>query len=146
MATQQATQTLTLHEDKVQAVKWRPVEASLLLSGGYDHRLFLSDLRTQTAGASSWTIDSDVESLAWNPHDPHTFAVSSEDGKVTLFDTRKKLVIESFQAHKKAVTSVSFCPCLDGVMVTDPRTGGPRYGKEQTMGRDSLRWHAKRWE
>ena len=135
VATQQATLTLTLHVDKVQAVKWRPVEASLLLSGGFDRRLFLSDLRAPDAKASSWKVGSDVEALAWNPHDPNTFAVSTEDGKVSIFDTRNKAVIEAFQAHKKAVTSVSFCPCLDGVIVTGSTDGKAKIWKRGDAGK-----------
>lgn len=139
VATQQATQTLTVHGDKVQAVKWRPIEAALLLSGGFDRRLFLSDLRspdTNASGVSSWKVGSDVEALAWNPHDPNTFVVSTEDGKVSIFDTRKKSVVETFQAHKKAVTSVSYSPCLDGVIVTGSTDGKAKLWKRGDGGKE----------
>lgn len=135
VSTQQATQTLTVHNDKVQAVKWRPVEASLLLSGGFDRRLFLSDLRDPGTKPSSWKIHGDVECLSWNPHDPNMFAVSSEDGKVTVFDIRNSTAFESFQAHKKAATSVSFCPCLDGVLVTGSTDGRATLWKRGDKGK-----------
>lgn len=119
VTTQQATQTITLHTDKVQSLRWKPIEASLLMSGGFDRKLFLSDLRVPEQKASEWSISADVEALNWDPHNPETFAVAAEDGYLTIFDTRKgSEPIERFAAHAKATTSVSFCPCLDGVFVT----------------------------
>ena len=119
ITTQRATQTMTIHGDKVQAVKWRPVEACLLLSGGFDKNIFLSDLRSTEKNAPRWSISADVEAIAWDPHQPHSFAVASEDGLVTLFDTRRgSEPIEHIAAHSKATTSISFCPCLKGVFIT----------------------------
>lgn len=37
----QPTHTLTPHSGKVQSVRWRPVDASVLLSGGFDMNIFL---------------------------------------------------------------------------------------------------------
>lgn len=119
IARHEATQTLSLHSDKVQAVRWKPVDASLLLSGGFDRNLFLSDLRNPDQKASQWGISADVEAVNWDPHDSHVFAVAAEDGYVTMFDTRNSSEpLERILAHSKATTSVSFCPCLDGVFVT----------------------------
>ena len=119
IARHEATQTLSLHSDKVQAVRWKPVEASLLVSGGFDRNIFLSDLRNADQKASSWKISADVEALSWDPHTSHVFAVAAEDGYVTMFDTRRgSEPLDRFLAHSKATTSVSFCPCLDGVLVT----------------------------
>lgn len=41
VSTQQCSQTLTHHMNKVQAVAWNPVEAPVLLSGGFDKQAIM---------------------------------------------------------------------------------------------------------
>lgn len=38
--------------------------------------------------SARWDLSADVEALAWCPHLPTTFLVSSEDGVVTAYDAR----------------------------------------------------------
>lgn len=78
-----------------------------------------TDLRQPEQKPVAFTIGADVEALAWDPHDPHSFAVSAEDGSVTIFDERKgNEPIETMMAHSKATTSLSYSPCHKGVLVT----------------------------
>lgn len=86
-------------------------------------RMFLfrvqTDLRKPEQKPVAFTVGADVEALAWDPHDPHSFAVSAEDGTVTIFDERQgNEPIETIVAHSKATTSLSYSPCHKGVLVT----------------------------
>ena len=121
LATGRCEHTLISHRDKVQALAWHPTEASCLLSGGFDKQALVSDLRTPNGATAAWQCPEDVESLAWNPHQPATFVVSSEKGEVACYDTRKGAGAESvftLAAHAKATTGMAFNPAAAGLLVT----------------------------
>lgn len=48
-----------------------------------------ADVRQPDGKVLSWSISADVEALTWNPSQPTSFLVSSEDGLVVAFDARK---------------------------------------------------------
>ena len=54
------------HADKVQALSWHPVDASVLLSASFDRKVTALDVRAPDA-TRSWALTADVESIAWNP-------------------------------------------------------------------------------
>ena len=91
-----SAQTLRHHSDKVQALAWHPVDASVLLSAGFDRKVFALDVRSP-ADVRAWGLTADVECVLWNPHDAHYFAASSEDGVVRYFDARvnKKVMVRA---------------------------------------------------
>lgn len=41
------------------------------------------------ASVPTWQVSADVEALAWDPHHPTQFVVSSEDGVVAAYDARQ---------------------------------------------------------
>lgn len=65
------------HTDKVSSVAWHPKESTILLSGSYDRTIVAADMRAPEADAPRWGVESDVEMVRWNPHDPNYFYVSS---------------------------------------------------------------------
>lgn len=65
------------HTDKVCSIAWHPQESTALLSGSYDRTIIAADMRAPEAGHRKWTVDSDVENVRWDPHDPNFFYVSS---------------------------------------------------------------------
>jgi periodic tryptophan protein 1 len=65
----------TYHTDKVCSVAWHPTESTVLLSGSYDRTVVAADMRTPEAKAPRWGVESDVETVRWNPHDPNYFYV-----------------------------------------------------------------------
>lgn len=65
------------HTDKVCSVAWHPVESTVLLSGSYDRTVVAADMRAPEAKAPRWGVESDVETVRWNPHDPNYFYVSA---------------------------------------------------------------------
>lgn len=57
VATQQCNSTLRHHTGKVQAVAWNPAEAPVLLSGGFDARACLVDMRVEGgSSAAAWQV------------------------------------------------------------------------------------------
>ena len=65
-----------LHTDKVCSVAWNPFQATVLLSGSYDRTVVASDMRAPGAKVPRWTVESDVETVKWDPHRPEIFYVS----------------------------------------------------------------------
>ncbi|KAG2291379.1 hypothetical protein Bca52824_038048 [Brassica carinata] len=90
----------------------------VLLSGSFDQTVVLKDGRQPSHSGFKWSVMSDVESLAWDPHCEHSFVVSLEDGTVKGFDIRAAQsgsdsdLKPSFtiQAHDqdKGVSSISY--------------------------------------
>lgn len=64
------------HTNKVQAVVWNPVEASVLLTGGYDKKAFAFDSRAPDS-LSEWSLTADVECMKWDPFRSEVFYVIS---------------------------------------------------------------------
>ena len=82
------------HSDKVQAVQWHPTEGGILASAGYDRALVVEDVRASTSAGRRTRLTTDPEALLWK--NDIELLVSTEDGKITCFDTRK------FTESKKA--------------------------------------------
>jgi periodic tryptophan protein 1 len=104
VAAQRCEHTLLHHSGKVQAVAWNPAEAPVLLTGSFDRTACIVDVRAPGGGSGgggggkgkgggggavpTWKVSADVEALAWAPHAPTVFLVSSEDGVVAAYDAR----------------------------------------------------------
>jgi periodic tryptophan protein 1 len=108
--------TLNHHADKVQALAWHPADPAVLLSGAFDGRACLADVRAPGGGGGAamvpaWTIGSDVEAVAWNPAAPTEFCVSAENGSVTCFDARAgggAAPRWTLAAHHRPVSGLAF--------------------------------------
>ncbi|CAH8383529.1 unnamed protein product [Eruca vesicaria subsp. sativa] len=110
--------TMEHHIKEVQAVAWNHYAPEVLLSGSFDQTVVLKDGRQPSHSGFKWSVMSDVESLAWDPHSEHSFVVSLEDGTVKGFDIRAAQsgsdsdLKPSFtiQAHDqdKGVSSISY--------------------------------------
>ncbi|XP_044470716.1 periodic tryptophan protein 1 homolog [Mangifera indica] len=120
------TFTLEHHTDKVQAIAWNHYAPQVLLSGSFDHSVVMKDARISTHSGFKWTVTSDVESLAWDPHTEHSFVVSLEDGTVKGFDIRTTKSDQfsdsqpsfTLHAHDKAVCSISYNPLVPNLLAT----------------------------
>ena len=73
--TTKCAKSYTYHTDKVCSIAWHPVESTALLSGSYDRTVVAADMRAPGAEAPRWGVESDVETVRWNPHDPNYFYV-----------------------------------------------------------------------
>ncbi|KAJ2381743.1 rRNA-processing protein, partial [Coemansia sp. RSA 2559] len=116
-------QSYSHHKDKVQAVKWHPSEASVMLTGGYDKRVGALDSRAPAA-ISWWGVDDDVESIMWDAHSPSHFYVATEAGTVRYFDIRtagakgNAAPVYTLVAHDEAVSAMDQHPTIPGLLVT----------------------------
>lgn len=111
----------SIHSDKVQVVRWNRINEQVLLTGAYDHKLNILDVRDQSS-ALSFKLPSaakDIESAQWHYTMEHNFVVSTESGMVFGFDTRKfKEPVFSFQAHSKACSNAAFSPHVPTMLAT----------------------------
>ncbi|KAK9681775.1 hypothetical protein RND81_10G026900 [Saponaria officinalis] len=53
-----------------------------------EHHTDKKDGRNPSHSGYRWSVDADVESLAWDPHIEHNFIVSLENGMIQGFDIR----------------------------------------------------------
>ncbi|KAF3324006.1 WD repeat-containing protein C17D11.16 [Carex littledalei] len=122
---EKCAETLKHHTDKVQSVAWSRHAPELLLSGSFDKSVALMDMKSLKE-SGRWSVDSAVESMAWDPHNEHAFVISLENGMVQCFDKRTtssnstsaSKTVFTLHAHEKAVSSVSFCPVAPNFLAT----------------------------
>ena len=95
--------TLTHHNDKVQSVRWHPMEAGILMSASYDKSVCISDQRMDGGAAAIVKLAHDPECTLWSHHSPSIILVSDERGYISAYDVRNtaSLPIWSIQAHQK---------------------------------------------
>jgi periodic tryptophan protein 1 len=95
--------SLKHHTDKVQSVRWHPIEAGILLTAAYDKKVVLTDQRSGNASsAATLTLESDPECTSWSRHSPTVVMVSDEKGNVAAHDMRKMDVpLWQIKAHEK---------------------------------------------
>ncbi|KAL8722500.1 MAG: hypothetical protein Q9181_007475, partial [Wetmoreana brouardii] len=128
LKTQQCAKSYSHHTDKVCSIAWHPQESTVLLSGSYDRTIVVADLRavdSSTAKVSRWGVESDVETVAWDPHDPNYFYVTTENGLIHYHDIRTAPLspaaskpLWTLQAHNGSVSSFDINPHIPGFLVT----------------------------
>lgn len=115
--TSKAFKSLTEHKDKVQSVRWNKMEDNVLVSGSFDKTIKLWDIRTDTS-CTTINVGSDIECIDWSGINKYWFLSSYENGRIDLYDIRKYDTLVSFQAHKKAATSVTFSNKQEGLFAS----------------------------
>ncbi|CAK7273376.1 rRNA-processing protein [Sporothrix epigloea] len=115
----------TYHTDKVCSLAWHAVESTVLLSGSYDRTIVAADMRAPEATRPRWGVESDVENIRWDPHDPNFFFVSTENGIVHYHDVRMAptdptltKAVWTLQAHDESVSSFDVNAHVPGFMAT----------------------------
>jgi periodic tryptophan protein 1 len=128
--TAKCAQSYSYHTDKVCSLAWHPTETTVLLSGSYDRTIVAADMRAPDAEPHRWTVESDVEAVQWDPHNPNCFFVSTESGMIHYHDTRKILSLEftkttksqapvwKLQAHDESVPCFDINRVIPGYMAT----------------------------
>ena len=74
--TGRCAKSYSYHTDKVCSLAWHPTTTTVLLSGSYDRTVVAGDMRAPDAKVPRWGVESDVESVRWDPHDPNYLYVS----------------------------------------------------------------------
>lgn len=112
------------HTDKVCSLDWHPKESTVLLSGSYDRTVVAADMRAPDSKAR-WGVDTDVENVRWDPHDPNFFYVTTDGGMVYRYDVRnipaspaESKPVWSLQAHDSSVSSFDINSRIPGFLVT----------------------------
>ncbi|KAK3383861.1 WD40-repeat-containing domain protein [Lasiosphaeria ovina] len=123
--TAKCAKSYSYHTDKVCSLAWHPVEATVLLTGSYDRTVAIADMRAPNELPTRVGVESDVENVRWDPHDPNYFFVSTENGIIHYFDARKASKNPSaskaawtLQAHDESISSFDLNPVIPGYMAT----------------------------
>ncbi|KAI9053789.1 hypothetical protein LZ554_002738 [Drepanopeziza brunnea f. sp. 'monogermtubi'] len=125
LSTAKCAKSYNYHTDKVCSLAWHPTETTILLSGSYDRTVVAADMRAPDAKAPTWGVESDVETVRWDPHDPNFFYVSTESGVIHFHDIRKAPAnpaqskpVWILQAHDESVSAFDINPVIPGFMAT----------------------------
>nr|XP_002128920.1 periodic tryptophan protein 1 homolog [Ciona intestinalis] len=94
----------TSHKEKVQCLSWKPDSTNYLVSGAFDGRVVINDVRGQ--GSSKWKFKGEIERVVWNVTDPSYFAASTDSGMVYYCDVRVPKSLFHWRAHEKAIPSM----------------------------------------
>ncbi|KAI9842365.1 MAG: hypothetical protein M1837_007285 [Sclerophora amabilis] len=123
--TSQCAKSYSHHSDKVCSIAWHTENSTVLLSGSYDRTVVAADLRAPNATVPRWGVESDVESVRWDPHDPNLFYIATENGIVHHHDARNapsgpemSKPIWTLQAHDEAVSGFDVNPAIPGFLAT----------------------------
>ncbi|KAJ9669018.1 rRNA-processing protein [Coniosporium apollinis] len=123
--TTKCAKSYSYHTDKVCSLAWHPKESTVLLSGSYDRTVVAADMRAPDAKAPRWGVESDVEQVRWDPHDPNIFYVSTENGVLHCHDARhapkdpsQTKPLWTLQAHDESISSFDVNPIIAGFLVT----------------------------
>ena len=113
------------HTDKVCSIAWHPKESTVLLSGSYDRTVVAADMRAANAKVPRWGVESDVETVMWDPHDSNYFYVTTENGIIRIYDTRNppstpeaSRAVWQLQAHDESISSFDISPVIPGFLAT----------------------------
>ena len=113
------------HTDKVCSIAWHPRESTMLLSGSYDRTVVAADMRAPDAKAPRWGVESDVETVTWDLHDPNYFYITTENGIIHNNDIRNapatpeaSKAVWTLQAHDESISSFDVNPAIPGFLVT----------------------------
>ncbi|RFU30615.1 hypothetical protein B7463_g5752, partial [Scytalidium lignicola] len=123
--TTKCAKSYTHHTDKVCSLAWHPKESTVLLSGSYDRTVVAADMRAPDAKVPRWGVESDVENVRWDPHDPNFFYISTERGIIHYHDVRmapanpaSSKPVWILQAHDESISSFDINPVIPGFMAT----------------------------
>ncbi|RAH50847.1 rRNA-processing protein PWP1 [Aspergillus brunneoviolaceus CBS 621.78] len=124
LQTTKCAKSYSHHTDKVCSLNWHPTESTILLTGSYDRTVVAADMRAPDSKAR-WGVDTDVENVRWDPHDPNYFYVTTDGGMVYRYDVRnipatpkESKPVWSLQAHDSSVSAFDINPAIPGFLVT----------------------------
>lgn len=111
----------TIHSNKhVSSSQWHPSEGTVLLTGGYDGRVAISDVRIEDSSKISkyWSVGSqDIESVSWNTAEQ--FLAGTDQGNIYAFDVRnQETPLWTLQAHDAGISSLQVNKFLPDLLVT----------------------------
>ncbi|KAL8662472.1 MAG: hypothetical protein Q9202_004715 [Teloschistes flavicans] len=114
------------HTDKICSIAWSPPQPTVLLSGSYDRTVCAADMRAaDPTTPPRWGVESDIESVTWDPHTSTNFYIATESGMIHHHDIRSAPAspeatkpLWTLQAHNAAVSSFDANPHVPGFLVS----------------------------
>ena len=113
------------HTDKVCSIAWHPKDSTVLLSGSYDRTVVASDMRAPNAKFPAWGVESDVETVMWDPHNWDRFYIATENGILHMHDVRTApakpeatRAVWTLQAHEGSLSSIDANAVIPGFLAT----------------------------
>lgn len=113
------------HTDKVCSIAWHSKDTTVLLSGSYDRTVVATDMRAPDANVPRWGVESDVETVTWDPHNSNFFYVTTESGIIHYHDVRTaptspgvSMPVWKLQAHDQSISSFDINPTVPGYIAT----------------------------
>ncbi len=139
--TAKCAKSYSYHTDKVCSIAWHPKESTVLLSGSYDRSVVGADMRAPDAKVPRWGVESDVETVMWDPHNSSYFYVTTENGFIHLCDTRNppstpeaSKAVWQLQAHDESISSFDANPIIPGFLATGSTDKTVKLWNVQTSG------------
>ncbi|KAI3403367.2 PWP1 [Candida oxycetoniae] len=110
------------HGKTVSSSQWHSTEASILLTGGYDASVALTDVRISEVSQMSkyYTVTGgeDVENVRWSSN-PEFFFAGTDQGNVFCFDIRNESkALWTLHAHDAGISSLDINRFIPGMLVT----------------------------
>ena len=82
-------------------------------------------MRAPTVKGSTWGVESDVETVIWDPHDSTYFFVTTENGILQMNDMRNapprpeaSKAVWTLQAHDESIASIDVNPVIPSFLAT----------------------------
>ncbi|KAI5955129.1 PWP1 [Candida jiufengensis] len=110
------------HGRTVSSSQWHSHEASILLTGGYDSKAAITDVRisdeSQMSKYYSVAKGEDVENIRWSSN-PEIFYVGTDQGNVYCFDIKNESKpLWTLHAHDAGISSLDINNYISGMLVT----------------------------
>ena len=125
LLTTKCAKSYSHHTDKVCSIAWHPKESTVLLSGSYDRTVVAADMRAPNAKVPRWGVESDVDTVMWDPHHSDYFYVTTENGIIHTYDVRNapstpeaSKAVWKLQAHDESISSFDVNPVIPGFLAT----------------------------
>lgn len=125
LTTTKCARSYSYHTDKVCSIAWNSKESTYLLSGSYDRTAVLADMRAPDAQVPRWGVESDVETVLWDPHDSNFFYITTENGVIHYNDIRAapstpkaSTPVWTLQAHDQSISAFDVNPAIPGFLAT----------------------------
>ncbi|KAJ2706165.1 Ribosome assembly protein rrb1 [Coemansia sp. IMI 203386] len=114
------------HTASVEDIQWSPEEASVFASSSVDQTIKIWDVRAKARRFAldvPGAHDSDINVISWNRKSRYLLASGGDNGDFKVWDMRKwadasgrSTPAAEFRWHKKAVTSIEWCPTDESVL------------------------------
>lgn len=112
----------TIHSKKnVSSSQWHPEDGAILLTGGYDSRVAVSDVRITDVNEMSkyWSVGAgeEIENVCWSSNEQ--FVAGTDQGNVYAFDIRNESKpLWTLQAHDAGISSLQVNSYIPDLLVT----------------------------